>query len=316
MTKYPIKIFSGSSHPELAREIAKNLKIPLSEMTISRFACGEIYAKPNETVRGTDVFVIQTASGNVNEDLMELFIMLDSLKRSFAGRIHVVMPHYGYARQDRVATPREPISAKLVADLLSASGADHLITMKLHSDQEQGFFNFPVDNLNTERFFADYFNKKKIKDLVVVSPDAGGAKDAKKFADLVGANLAIIHKTRPKHNQAEVMHVVGEVEGKTCVIYDDMVDTAGSVSAAVVALRKMKAGKDIYLVATHAVFSGPAPERLKVAGFKEVVVSNSIPIGKEKQFAGLKILSVASLLAKIIESVHEAKSVTTVLSNY
>src|SRR3989338_8421558 len=185
MSKTAIKLFSGSSHPELAQEIAKNLKVPLSEMEISRFSCGEIYAKPAETIRGSDVFLIQTASENVNEDLMELFIMLDSLKRSFAGKIHVVMPHYGYSRQDRVATPREPISAKLVADLISAAGADHIITMKLHSDQEQGFFNFPVDNLNTEKLFAEYFNKKKIKDLVVVSPDAGGAKDAKRLANLL-----------------------------------------------------------------------------------------------------------------------------------
>lgn len=308
-----IKIFSGTSHPELAKEIAKCLGMPLSEMIISRFACNEIYAKPAETVRGTDVFIIQTASENVNEDLMELFIMIDSLKRSFAGRIHVVMPHYAYARQDRVATPREPISAKLVADLISTAGADHLITMKLHSDQEQGFFNFSVDNVNTERFFADYFSKKKIKDLVVVSPDAGGAKDAKKFADLLGADLAIIHKTRPSHNKAHVMHVVGEVEGKTCLIYDDLIDTAGSVTAAMEALRKMKANKDIYLAATHAVFSDPATERFKAAGFKEVVVSNSVPIPTKKQFKGLKILSVAPLLARIIKNVHEAKSVTKAL---
>lgn len=315
MSDSPIKIFSGTSHPQLAKEIAKCLELPLSEMLISRFACKEIYAKPTETVRGQDVFVIQTCTENVNEDLMELFIILDSLKRSFAGRIHVVMPHYGYARQDRVATPREPISAKLVADLISTAGADHLITMKLHSDQEQGFFNFPVDNVNTERFFADYFNKKKIKNLVVVSPDAGGAKDAKKFADLVGAELAIIHKTRPAHNKAQVMHVVGEVAGKTCLIYDDLIDTGGSVTAAIKALRDMKANKDIYLAATHAVFSDPATERFKEAGFKEVVVSNSIPIPDGKKFKGLQVLSVAQLLAKIIRSVHEAKSVTTAMVN-
>ena len=243
MRKIPIKLFSGTSHPELAKEIAKHLKISVSEMVISRFACGEIYAKPKNTIRGTDVFVVQTASENVNEDLMELFIMLDSLKRSFAGKIHVVMPHYAYSRQDRVATPREPISAKLVADLISAAGADHVITMKLHSDQEQGFFNFPVDNANTEKLFADYFKKKKIKNLVVVSPDAGGAKDAKSFANMLGAKMAIIHKSRPSHNKSEVMHVVGDVKGKTCVIYDDMIDTAGSVCNAIKALKKRGAGK-------------------------------------------------------------------------
>jgi ribose-phosphate pyrophosphokinase len=304
------KLYSGSSHPVLAKEIAKNLKVPLSEMLISRFACNEIYAKPKSSVRGNDVFIVQTASENVNENLMELFIILDSLKRSFAGKIHVVMPHFAYARQDRVASPREPISAKLVADLISAAGADHLIAMKFHSDQEQGFFDYPVDNVGTEKLFAKYFKKKKIKDLVVVSPDAGGAKDAKRFADLLGAELAIIHKSRPEHNKSEVNHVVGKVKGKTCLLYDDMVDTAGSVTAAKDALIAHGAKKDVYLAATHAVFSDPATERFKKAKFKEVVVSNTIPIPDRKQFKGLKVLSVAPLLAKIIRSVHEGKSVT------
>lgn len=312
MPKYPIKLFSGTSHPELAKAIARHLKIRLSDMLISRFACNEIYAKPSQTVRGADVFVIQTASENVNEDLMELFIILDSLKRSFAGNIHVVMPHYAYSRQDRVASPREPISAKLVADLISAAGADHMIAMKLHSDQEQGFFNYSVDNVNTEKLFAGYFATKKIQDIVVVSPDAGGAKDAKKFADLLSAKLAIIHKSRPGHNKAEVHYVIGDVKGKNCIIYDDMIDTAGSVSAAMRAL-KQHGAKDVYLAATHAVFSDPAAERLKKAGFKEVVVSDSIPIEKRKFFKGLKVLSVAPLLAKIIKNVHEAKSVTKAL---
>jgi ribose-phosphate pyrophosphokinase len=304
------KLYSGSSHPDLAKEIAKNLKVPLSEMIISRFACSEIYAKPRSSVRGNDVFVLQTASENVNEDLMELFIILDSLKRSFAGKIHVVMPHFAYSRQDRVASPREPISAKLVADLISAAGADHLIAMKFHSDQEQGFFDYPVDNVGTEKLFANYFKKKKIKDLVVVSPDAGGAKDAKKFADLLGAKLAIIHKSRPDHNKSEVNHVVGDVDGKTCLLYDDMIDTAGSVTAAKEALLAHGANKDVYLAATHPVFSDPATERFKEAKFKEVVVSNSIPIPKRKEFKGLTVLSVAPLLAKIIRHVHEGKSVT------
>jgi len=305
-----LKIFSGSSHPELANEIAKHLGIEVSKMTLKKFACGEVYARAEESVRGADVFVIQTATHRVNEDLMELFVMLDSLKRSFAGRLHVVMPHYGYARQDRVATPREPISAKLVANLISAAGADHAIMLNLHSDQEQGFFDFPVDNANTEKLFAEYFNKKKIENLVVVSPDAGGAKAAKHFANLIGANLAIIHKQRPEHNVAEVMNVVGDVEGRTCLIYDDMIDTAGSVTAAVGALRKMGAGKDMYLVATHPVFSDPAVERLSKAGFKEVVVTNSIPLPKEKKFKGLTILSIAPLFARIIQNVHDDKSVT------
>jgi ribose-phosphate pyrophosphokinase len=312
MQQHQIKFFAGSSHPELAKEIAKYLKVPVSELVISKFACGEIYAKPKDTVRGVDAFVLQTGSSNVNEDLMELFIILDSLKRSFAGRIHVVMPHYGYARQDRVATPREPISAKLVADLISAAGADHVITMKLHSDQEQGFFNFPVDNLSTEKLFAEYFTKKGLKDLVVVSPDAGGAKDAKRLANLLMANLAIIHKTRPSHNKAQANHVIGDVKGKACLMYDDMIDTGGSVVEALRALKECGA-KKVYLAATHAVFSDPAAERLRNAGFEEVVVTNTIPIFKSKKFKGLVVLSVAPLLAKIIENIHKDKSVTSAL---
>jgi len=312
MPNGPIKLFSGTSHPQLANEIAKHLRVPLSKMDIKRFACGEIYAKPVETVRGCDVFIIQTATHNVNEDLMELFVMIDSFKRSFAEKIHVVIPHYGYARQDRVATPREPITAKLVADLISAAGADHVITMVLHSDQEQGFFNFPVDNLYTKNFFADYFKKKKLKNVVVVSPDAGGVKNCKRVADLIGAEIALIHKSRPSHNVSEVMELVGDVKGKTCIIFDDMIDTAGSVINAVEELRKHGANKDIYLAATHPVFSDPAVERLKKAGFKEVVVTNSIPVPKEKQFPGLKVLSVAPLLAHIIKNVHSSKSVTSV----
>lgn len=308
----PIKIFSGTSHPALAMEIAKNLGIEVSEMKISRFACSEIYARSLDSVRGSDVYIVQTASANVNEDLMELFVMIDALKRSFAGTLHVIMPHFGYARQDRVASAREPITAKLIANLIEAAGADHVITMKLHSDQIQGFFNFPVDNLNTKKLFCNYFKNKDLKDLVVVSPDEGGAKDAKKFADELGADLAIIHKNRPDHNVAEVMHVVGDVQGKTCLLYDDMIDTAGSVCGAKKALEEHGAAADVYLAATHPVFSGPAIERLKEAKFKEVVVSNTIPVDA-RAFPGLKVLSVAPLLADIIRSVHEGKSITEVL---
>lgn len=308
-----LKLFSGTSHPHLAKEIAENLGIELSEMNISRFACGEIYAKPVESVRGMDVFIVQTASDNVNEDLMELFVMLDAFKRSFAGKIHVVMPHYAYSRQDRVATPREPISAKLVANLISAAGADHVITMVLHADQEQGFFDFPVDNLFTKKLFTEYFKSKNLEDVVVVSPDAGGAKNAKKFADKLGATLAIIHKSRAKANVSEVTHLVGDVEGKNCILYDDMVDTGGSVVNAAKALRDHGA-KDIYLAATHAVFSDPAAERLAGGDFKEVVVTNSIPIPEKKRFANLKVLSVAPLLARIIKNVHTDESVSNVFN--
>lgn len=312
MYNLPIKIFSGSSHPELAHEIAKNLHLKLSDMTLTRFACNEVYARPEQTVRGCEVFIVQTATGRVNEDLMELFIISDAMKRSFAERIHVVMPHFGYARQDRVATPREPISAKLVADLIAAAGVDHVITVNLHSDQEQGFFNFPVDNLSAKKLFVDYFRKKKIADLMVVAPDTGATKNAKRFADMLGAPLAILHKVRSAHNVSEVTQVIGDVMDHTCLIYDDMIDTGGTVINGKEALLKKGANADVYLAATHPVFSDPAVSRLKTAKFKEVVVTNSIPLPKEKYFEGLTVLSIAPLLAKAIENIHKAKSVSSV----
>lgn len=310
LPQFPIKIFSGSSHPELGKAIAKSLRVPFSKMHLSRFACNEIYAKPLETVRGCDVFVVQTCTQNVNEDYMELFIMLDALKRSFARQIHVVIPHYGYARQDRVAEPREPISAKLMADLISAAGADHVITIHLHSDQAQGFFDFPVDSVSMRKLFADYFEKKRLKNLTIVSPDAGGAKDAKKLADMLGAELAVLYKSRPEHNVSEVTHVVGDVKGRTCIIYDDIIDTAGTVCNGRSALVRKGANKDIYLAATHPVFSKDAVSKLKRASFKEVVVTDTIPVPKKKQFQELKILSVAPILAKVVSNVHAAKSVS------
>lgn len=312
MLSNSFKIFSGSSHPELAEEIAKLLRVKVEPIVLKRFASNEIYAKAEQTVRGSDVYIVQTCTDLVNEDLMELFILIDSLKRSFAERIHVVMPYFGYARQDRVATPREPITAKLVADLLSAAGADHVVTISLHSDQEQGFFNFPVDNLSCYKLFAGYFKKKKLDDLVVVAPDTGATKMAKRFADLIGAELAILHKTRPAHNVSEVTQVVGDVTDKTCIIFDDLVDTAGTVVNGKEALVKRGANKDVYLAATHAVFSDPAVSRLKAAKFAEVVVTNTIPLTPEKMFPELTVLSVAPLLSKTMHNVHKKKSVSEV----
>lgn len=308
-----LKIFSGTSHPALAGAIAKQLGVSLSEMHLSRFACNEIYAKPMETVRGYDVYIVQTGTERVNEDYMELFIMIDAMKRSFAGRVHVVIPHFGYARQDRVATPREPITAKVIANLLTASGADHVITVHLHSDQTQGFFPFPVDNLNPRKTFAKYIEKKKLKNAVVVAPDAGAAKEAGRFAKMLNLPLAVLTKNRPTFNVAEVTSVVGDVDGKTCIIYDDMIDTAGSVCAAHKALLDNGANHDVYLVATHPVFSDPAVQRFKETGFKEVIVSDTIPVPSKKQFEGLTILSVADMLAKVIQNVHENKSVTNAM---
>lgn len=315
MPKSPFMIFTGSSHPELAREIAKIMKTKLGDIELSTFSCGEKYVLLGQTVRGKDVFIIQTCRDQfVNEDYMELFMMINAAKLSFAKKIHVIIPHFGYARQDKVHVPREPISAKVLADLIVTSGADSVITFELHSDQTQAFFDVPVDNIKSRKLFADYFNKKKLKNITVVSPDAGGAKNAKKFADSLGAPIAILHKARPAHNKAVTTHVVGDVENRTCIIYDDMVDTAGSVVAAHEALLKAGARKEMYLAATHPIFSGPAPKRLAQAGFTEVVVTNTMPITKEKQFKGLKQISVAPLLASIIKNVSDQKSVSSLFS--
>lgn len=308
-----IKVYSGTSHPTLAAAIARELRVPLSKMSVSRFACGEIYAKPDESVRGADVFLVQTCTDQVNEDYMELFIMIDALKRSFAREVHVIIPHYGYARQDRVASPREPISAKVMANLVAAAGADHVISIHFHSDQTQGFFPFPMDNLHTRNLFADALKKKKLKNAVIVAPDAGAAKEAGRLAQMLDYPLAVLTKKRPKFNVAEVTAVVGDVEGKTCILVDDMIDTAGSVCAAHQALLDQGANPDIYLVATHPLFSGPAVERLKQVQFKEVIVTDTVPLPKEKQFKGLTTISVAPMLARVIRSVHENKSVTQAL---
>lgn len=311
MAETKFTIFSGSSHQELAEEIAKVLKTPLGKIKLSTFSCGEKYIALEQTIRGQEVFLIQTCRDQlVNEDYMELFLMINAAKLSFAEKVHVILPHFGYARQDKVHIPREPISAKIMADLLVTAGADHVITFELHSDQNQAFFDVPVDNIMLHHLFADYFKKKKLKDITVVSPDAGGAKNAKKFADdLGGAPIAILHKTRPGHNQSAVTHVVGDVKERTCIVYDDMIDTAGSVANAYEALKKQGA-KDCYLAASHPIFSGPAIERLSKAGYTEVVVTNTIPLPKEKQFKNLKQLSVAPLLANIIASITQHKSVS------
>jgi len=279
-------------------------------MVIKRFACNEIYTKVGETVRGKNVFIVQTATQDVNEDYMELFLLCDTMKRSFAKSVHVVLPHFGYSRQDRISEPRETVSAKLIADLIVKSGADHIVTFTLHSDQIQGFFDIPVDNINAQKLFVDYFKKKNLRDAVVVSPDAGGAKSAKNFAVQLGFPLAILHKSRPRHNVSEVTHVVGDVRNKVPIIYDDIIDTAGSVCTAKEALVQAGALDKVYLAATHPVFSNPATERLEKANFKEVVVTNSIPISPEKQLSNLKVLSLAPLIAKVIQNITKEKSVS------
>ena len=304
-------LIAGSSHPQLATSLAKELHTHLGSITLKTFSCGECYVRFDDSIRGKEVYIVQTGGLHPNEDLMQLFLICQAAKLSFARRIHVVMPHFPYARQDRVAEPREPISAKLVAHLLEEAGADHVITLDLHSDQIQGFFSIPVDVLDARPIFTEYFKKKNLTDPVIVSTDAGGAKRAKKFADMLGADLAIMHKTRPTHHEAEIIDVVGRVEGRTCIIFDDMIDTEGSLVSACKALNARKANPKIYAAATHAVLSGPAVERLNKAGFAEIVVTDSIPLQKTKP-KGLKVLPIAPLLARVIRSIESGQSVTEI----
>ena len=304
-------LFAGSSHPTLATAMAKELKTELGSITLKPFSCGERYVKYGESIRGKEVYILQTGTKNPNEDLMELFLMCQAAKLSFASTVHVIIPHFPYARQDRVALPREPISAKLVAHLLESAGADHVITLDLHSDQIQGFFSIPADVLDARMIFADYFKKKGLKDTVVVAPDAGGAKRAKKFADLLGADLAVMHKNRTGHHQAEIVEVVGNIEGKTCIIFDDMIDTGSSMIPAKQALMKRGADADVYAAVTHPIFSGKAHENLMKAGFKEVVVTDSMPVEKDA-FPGLKVLTIAPMLAEVIRHIESGTSVTEI----
>ena len=313
MFQNKIKLFSGSSHIELAKNIATILGIPLGEIKHSKFQCNESYVKIDETLRGLDTYILQTASSSVNDDLIELFLIMDTLKRASAASINIIMPHFAYARQDKKSSPREPISARLIADLMQAVKLDRLITMDLHSDQIQGFFNVPVDHLTAMPLFVDYFSKKELKDLVVVAPDTGRAKFAK-LGDKLGADLAIMHKTRPDHNVAEIVHLVGDVKNKTVLLVDDMVDTAGSITSGLDKLRLFGCNEDIYLATTHAIFSGPAVERLKKANIKEIVATDTIPIPAHKEMDNLTILSTANLLAEVIKRNIEHESISTLFN--
>ncbi len=314
MIQDKIKLFSGSSHPELAKNIADILGIELGDIKHSKFQCNENYVKINETIRGMDTYIVQTASNNVNDDLIELFLIMDTLKRASAASINIIMPHFAYARQDKKSAPREPISARLIADLLQAVKIDRLVTMDLHADQIQGFFDIPVDHLTAMPLFVDYFKEKKLKDLVVVAPDTGRAKFAKKLGDKLGADLAIMHKTRPDHNVAEIVHLVGDVKNKTVLLVDDMVDTGGSITSGIDKLRLFGCNDDIYLATTHGIFSGPAIERLKKANLKEIIATDSIPIPKHKQLPNLKVLSTANLLAEVIKRNIEHESISTLFN--
>lgn len=304
------KIFSASSHESLANEIAEILKVPLGKRTLKEFSCGEKYINFDETVRGHDVFLVGTIRPKtVHSDFFELFLMADAARRSFSKSVHVIIPHFGYSRQDKIHSARESISMKLCADLMVKSGAEHIMTLHLHAEQSQAFFDVPVDNLNPRKMFVKYFQEKNLKNPVVVSPDAGGAKSAKKFADALDADLAIMHKSRPAHNEAEITHLIGDVSGKTPILFDDMVDTAGSVCNAKKALLANGSNEEIYLCATHPIFSGPAISRLSEAGFAEIVTTNSIPVAPGT-LTNLSQLSIAPLLANVLANILEEKSVS------
>jgi len=305
-----MKIFSGTSHPELSKRITDYLGKSLSEIKLSRFSGGEIYARILENIRGMNAYVIQTCTQKVNEDLMELFIVIDALKRASASSITAVIPYFGYARQDKKSASREPISARLIADLLTTAGIDRIITMDLHSDQIQGYFNLPVDHLTAMPTIANYFKEKKLKDPVVVAPDTGRAKTAKKLSDRLDAPLAILHKTRPEHQKVEIMNIVGDVKGKTPILIDDMVDTAGTATGGVETLRKNGCRDEIYFAATHGILSGPAVEKMNKARFAEVIVTDTLP-ADDKKINGLKVVSVASLFAEAIKRSYENQSISS-----
>ncbi|BAD74329.1 ribose-phosphate pyrophosphokinase (phosphoribosyl pyrophosphate synthetase) [Geobacillus kaustophilus HTA426] len=294
---------------KLAKEIAEVMGIELGKCSVSRFSDGEIQINIEESIRGDDVFVIQSTSVPVNEHLMELLIMIDALKRASARTINIVMPYYGYARQDRKARSREPITAKLVANLLETAGASRVITLDLHAPQIQGFFDIPIDHLMGVPILADYFKSKQLEDIVVVSPDHGGVTRARKLADRLKAPIAIIDKRRPKPNVAEVMNIVGQVAGKTAILIDDIIDTAGTITLAANALAENGA-KEVYACCTHPVLSGPAIERIQNSRIKELVVTNSIALPEEKKIDKIVELSVAPLIAEAISRVYEMKSVS------
>lgn len=304
-------LFTGSAHQQLAEHLAGELRIPLGKVARRTFSCGERYVRFEESIRGNAVYLLQTGSRTPNEDILELLLLCQAAKLSFAASVHVILPHFPYARQDRITEPREPISAKLIANLLETSGADHVITLDLHSDQIQGFFHIPVDALHARTIFAEYFRAKNLPSPIVIAPDVGGAKRAKKFADALSAPLAILHKNRPGPHQADIHHVVGDVTGKTCIIFDDIIDTAGTLSAAKNALLKHVANPDIYAAATHAVLSGEAPKRLQEAGFTEIVVTDSIP-SLPAPPSNLTTLSIAPLLAEVIRHIESHQSVTEI----
>ncbi len=304
-----IKIFSCNSNPLLARNICNHLGLELGDSKVNKFSDGEIHIQLNETVRGLDVFVVQSTCDPVNQHLMELLVMVDALKRASAGTINVVIPYYGYARQDRKARARDPITAKLVANLIETAGADRVIAMDLHATQIQGFFDIPVDHLLGVPLLAKYFQEKNLSDLVVVSPDHGGVIRARRLAERLEAPLAIIDKRRPEPNVAEVMSIIGKVAGKTAIIIDDIIDTAGTITLATDAILE-RGAKEVYACCTHPVLSGPAIERIHNSGIKQLVTTDTIPLKPEKLLPKIDVLSVASVIGEAIYRIHHEQSVS------
>ncbi len=304
-----LMLFSGSSNVKLAKRISEKIDTPLGKVRLEKFANGEIYARFLESVRGADVFIVQSISGHVNDTLMELLIMTDAAKRASARSVTAVISHYGYSRQDKKSASREPITAKLVANLLTISGVNRVIAIDLHQGQIQGFFDIPVNHLTALPLFADYFASKNLENMCVVSPDVGRAKAAKKLADMLDADLAIMHKSRPSHNVAEVSAVIGDVRGKNCIVNDDMIDTAGTITAGATAL--MEAGAaSIHICATHGIFSDPAISRLEACPAAEVVICDTIPMPEDKTSEKFHIISVDELLGKAILNVFNEESVS------
>jgi ribose-phosphate pyrophosphokinase len=308
-----LMLFTGRSNLELSQSIAKALRVDLGNVETSRFANGEIYARYKQSVRGADVFIVQSvassAMGSVNDALMELLIMADAAKRASARSVTAVVTHFGYSRQDKKSAAREPITAKLIANMLTIAGVTRIITIDLHQGQIQGFFDQPVNHLTALPIFGNYFLQKGLSNVCVVSPDVGRAKAAKKLADLLDADLAVMAKSRPGHNRAEISTVIGEVAGKTCILNDDMIDTGGSITAGVTAL-KDKGAKRVFISATHGLFSGQAYERIEKADVEEVIVCDTVPVSDEHLTGKIRVVSVAPLLAQAISNVFNETSVS------
>ena len=309
-----IKVFSGNSNPVLAEKICECLGVPLGQAKVKTFSDGEIMVEIGENVRGRDIYVVQSTCAPTNNNLMELLIMMDALKRASAATITAVMPYYGYARQDRKAAPRTPITSKLVADLVTAAGADRVVTVDLHAGQIQGFFNIPVDNLYAAPVLLAHLKTRfaaELSDLVMVSPDAGGTERARAFAKRLGCTLAVIDKRRSGPNVAEIMHLIGDVKGKSAIILDDMIDTAGTLTQAAQALKNHGAA-NVYACATHGVLSGPAIDRINASVIEKVVICDTVPLGDKAELSDkIRVLSVAELLAEAIRRIHEDESVSS-----